>query len=84
MTVLWKTDGIPVKNIAQQLHLDSPSITPLLKHLESDGFVSRERSTSYECIVNIFLTDAGRVIQARVADMQKGVPAKPVCQKQSL
>ncbi len=71
--VLWEADGITVKNIAQQLHLDSPTITPLLKRLESAGFVSRQRSASDERVVNVFLTDAGQLIQARVAEMQKGV-----------
>ena len=73
MMVLWESDGITVKNIAQQLHLDSPTITPLLKRLESAGFVNRQRNASDERVVNIFLTDAGRMIQARVAEMQKGV-----------
>ena len=73
MMVLWEADGITVKNIAQQLHLDSPTITPLLKRLESAGFVSRQRSVSDERVVNVFLTDAGHIIQARVADMQKDV-----------
>lgn len=73
MMVLWETDGITVKNVAQQLHLDSPTITPLLKRLESAGFVNRQRNANDERIVNIFLTDAGRNIQARVAEMQKGV-----------
>ena len=73
MMVLWEADGITVKNIAQQLHLDSPTITPLLKRLESAGFVNRQRNANDERVVNIFLTDAGRSIQARVAEMQKGV-----------
>ncbi len=73
MMVLWEVDGITVKNIAQQLHLDSPTITPLLKRLESAGFVNRLRSLSDERVVNVFLTNAGRGIQARVADVQKGV-----------
>ncbi len=73
MMVLWESDGITVKNIAQQLHLDSPTITPLLKRLESAGFVNRQCNSNDERVVNIFLTDAGRNIQARVAEMQKGV-----------
>ena len=73
MMVLWEADGITVKSIAQQLHLDSPTITPLLKRLESAGLVSRQRNANDERVVNIFLTDAGRNIQARVAEMQKGV-----------
>ena len=73
LMVLWEADGITVKNIAQELHLDSPTITPLLKRLESAGFVSRQRGEQDERVVNVFLTDAGRNIQARVAEMQKGV-----------
>ena len=73
MMVLWEADGITVKNIAQQVQLDSPTITPLLKRLESAGFVNRQRSVSDERVVNVFLTDAGHIIQARVADMQKDV-----------
>ena len=73
MMVLWETDGITVKTIAERLHLESPTITPLLKRLESCGFVSRQRNAKDERVVNVFLTDAGRGIQARVADMQKGV-----------
>ena len=73
MMVLWEADGSTVKNIAQQLHLDSPTITPLLKRLESAGFLNRQRNANDERVVNIFLTDAGRNIQARVAEMQKGV-----------
>ena len=73
LMVLWEADGITVKNIAQELHLDSPTITPLLKRLESAGFVSRQRGELDERVVNVFLTDAGRNIQARVAEMQKGV-----------
>ncbi len=73
MMMLWEVDGITIKNIAQQLHLDSPTITPLLKRLESAGFVKRLRSISDESVVNVFLTNAGRGIQACVADMQKDV-----------
>ena len=73
MMVLWEADGITVKNIAQQLHLDSPKITPLLKRLESAGFVNRQRNANDWRVVSIFLTDAGRNIQARIAEMQKGV-----------
>ena len=35
--------------------------------------MNRQRNANDERVVNIFLTDAGRNIQARVAEMQKGV-----------
>lgn len=73
LMVLWESNGITVKGISDLLQIDSSTITPLLKRLESAGFVSRQRSDSDERIVNIFLTDTGRNIQATVANMQKGV-----------
>ena len=73
LMVLWESNGITVKGISDLLQIDSSTTTPLLKRLESAGFVCRQRSDSDERIVNIFLTDTGRNIQATVANMQKGV-----------
>lgn len=73
MMVLWETDGITVKGLAEHLQIDSSTITPLLKRLEASGFLLRQRSVVDERLVNVFLTDSGRTIQASVAVMQKGV-----------
>lgn len=73
LMVLWEKDGLSVKDIAKELHLDSATITPLLKRLETEGFVTRERSLIDERIVNVFLTNHGRDIQSQVAEMQKGI-----------
>ncbi len=73
LMVLWEADGLNVKDIAKELHLDSATITPMLKRLETEGFVTRKRSAVDERVVNIFLTDHGRDIQSQVAEMQKGI-----------
>lgn len=73
MMVLWQTDGVPVKTLAQQLQLDSATVTPLLKRLEAAGFVRRQRSSEDERVVRIHLSDQGRHLQPRVAEMQKAV-----------
>lgn len=73
LMVLWETDGLNVKDIAKELHLDSATITPMLKRLETEGFVTRKRSAVDERIVNVFLTNHGRDIQSQVAEMQKGI-----------
>lgn len=73
MMVLWETDGITVKGLAEHLQIDSSTITPLLKRLEASGFLLRQRSVVDERLVNVFLTDSGRTIQASVAEMQKKV-----------
>lgn len=73
LMVLWEKDGLSVKEISKELHLDSATITPLLKRLETEGFLTRERSLIDERIVNVFITNHGRGIQSQVADMQKGI-----------
>jgi len=65
MLVLWERDGLTVGEIAERVFLDSPTVTPLLKRLESAGLVSRDRSPLDERQVLITLTDAGRALRKR-------------------
>ncbi|MBW8843467.1 MAG: MarR family transcriptional regulator [Burkholderiales bacterium] len=62
MLVLWKRDELIVSEISQQLFLDTPTLTPLLKRLEARGLLSRKRSTRDERQVIITLTDEGRAL----------------------
>src|SRR3979409_2788140 len=48
MLVLWERDGVPVKDIGERLFLDSGTLTPLLKRLETAGLIKRTRSTEDE------------------------------------
>ncbi|HWU83316.1 MAG TPA: MarR family transcriptional regulator [Methylophilaceae bacterium] len=73
MMVLWEQDALSVKDVARRLQLDSATITPLLKRLESSGFIKRTRSESDERVVQVTLTEDGREIQAQVAKMQSEV-----------
>lgn len=59
MIVLWEEDGRTVKDIADQLMLDHGTLTPLLRRLESNGFVTRRRSATDERYVEITLTERG-------------------------
>lgn len=63
MLVLWEADGIPVKELGARLYLDSGTLTPLLKKLESAGLVTRTRDRSDERSVLIALTDKGVAIR---------------------
>src|ERR1044072_3321223 len=44
MLVLWERDGVPLKDIGERLFLDSGTLTPLLKRLETAGLLERTRS----------------------------------------
>lgn len=65
LLVLWETDGIRVSDLGDRLGLDSGTLTPLLKRLEAQGRVSRQRSTADERSVLVFLTDSGRQLRDR-------------------
>jgi DNA-binding MarR family transcriptional regulator len=65
MLVLWEKDGVSVKALGERLFLDSGTLTPLLKRLESGGLVERRRSREDERRVVIRLTAKGRSLKKR-------------------
>jgi DNA-binding MarR family transcriptional regulator len=71
MMVLWEKDDLAVKEIGVLLHLDSGTLTPLLKRLEAAGLITRRRSAVDERQVRIGLTDQGRALR----DKAKSIPA---------
>jgi DNA-binding MarR family transcriptional regulator len=73
MMVLWEQDNVPVKDIGHLLHLDSGTLTPLLKRLEAAGLVQRRRNPEDERQVRITLTDTGRALQKKAESVPLGV-----------
>ena len=67
MLVLWEKDGLMVSTIGDQLNLDSGTLTPLLKRLETSGLLTRLRTVEDERRVHISLTAAGRALKVRAA-----------------
>ncbi len=65
LNVLWRTDGQTVGGIADRLALESSTLTPLLKRLETAGLVSRSRNPHNERQVVVALTDQGRALRQR-------------------
>ncbi len=66
MLVLWEQDGPSVSNLGERLNLDSGTLTPLLKRMEAAGWLTRRRSDEDERRVHVWLSPAGRGLQARV------------------
>lgn len=60
LMVLWETNEITVNEIAKKLILNTNTVTPLLKRMESLDIVTRERSSSDERKVVIRLTEKGK------------------------
>uniref|UniRef100_A0AAU2VDW3 MarR family transcriptional regulator n=1 Tax=Streptomyces sp. NBC_00003 TaxID=2903608 RepID=A0AAU2VDW3_9ACTN len=65
MLTLWEHGELPVKKIGEKLRLDSGTLSPLLKRLESAGFVERHRSRADERSVTIRLTEQGTALRER-------------------
>ncbi|MDU7886384.1 MAG: MarR family transcriptional regulator, partial [Clostridium perfringens] len=60
MLVLWENEKITVKGIGEKLHLDSGTLTPLIKKLEKMNLVTKYRSKEDDRVVIVELTDEGR------------------------
>jgi DNA-binding MarR family transcriptional regulator len=60
MLALWGESPLSVGDIGSLLELDTPTLSPLLKRLESAGLITRTRSEEDERRVNIDLTQQGR------------------------
>ncbi len=70
--VLWEKESINVGQLGSILHLDAGTLTPLLKNLEKEGYVTRSRSKEDERVTLITITDKGRELKQKCKD----IPAK--------
>lgn len=70
MMVLWEYGSSSVKDLGEKLYLDSGTLTPVLKKLETQGIVVRERSNVDERSVIVSVTEEGM----RLRDEALGVP----------
>jgi MarR family transcriptional regulator, organic hydroperoxide resistance regulator len=65
LLVLWENDGLTVSELGGHLYLDSGTLTPLLKRMESADLLTRLRDTQDERRVLIRLSAAGRKLKTR-------------------
>ena len=76
LVVLWQQDGITISELGRQLMLDSGTLTPLVKRLESMGHVSRQRSKDDEREVNVWLTPKGFDLRDMALDARRFVACR--------
>ncbi|MBO4845168.1 MAG: MarR family transcriptional regulator [Lachnospiraceae bacterium] len=67
--VLWEKEEVTVGELGTSLHLDAGTLTPLLKKLEKEGYITRKRSKQDERITCIHLTDKGDKLKDKCADI---------------
>jgi DNA-binding MarR family transcriptional regulator len=81
MLTLWDhqkaaVDGHPplsVKQIAAALQLDSATLSPMLKRLDSLGFITRTRSAADERSTHVVLTERGTALRNRALEIPPAV-----------
>lgn len=68
LLVLWEQDKVPVKEISKKLFLETNTLTPLLKRMQTNGWIERNRSNSDERVVRISLTSEGKKLQTKASN----------------
>jgi len=79
MLVLWEGDGITVSQLGERLALDSGTLTPLLKRLETAHLVRRLRDSADERRVLLQLTPTGRALKAKAQAVPENVACAAGC-----
>ncbi len=67
--VLWEKERVNVGQLGSILHLDAGTLTPLLKTLEKEGYVTRERSKEDERVTIVTITEKGNDLKAKCRDI---------------
>ena len=65
MMVLWEKKTVNVKELGKCLFLDSGTLTPLLKKMESKGWLTRQRSKEDERNLIVAVTESGEKLRER-------------------
>jgi len=75
MMVLWERDEVSSKELAECLHLDSGTLTPVLKRLEQAALLTRQRSPEDERLLTLNITDKGRALRQKAVDIPAAIAA---------
>lgn len=69
LMVIWAEGTVSVRDLGKRLFLDSGTLTPVLKHLESIGYITRRRCPSDERVLLVTITEAGLALRDKAADI---------------
>ena len=75
MLALWERSPRTLNDLAADLALEPATASPLVKRLEKEGLVARQRSTDDERRLDITLTEAGSALRDRALDVPRQVMA---------
>lgn len=84
LLALWEQDGQTVSGLGERLYLDSGTLTPLLKRMESAGWIERQRDATDERRVLIHLTAEGRRLKTRARQVPECLLQAARCDPQEV
>jgi DNA-binding MarR family transcriptional regulator len=76
MLVMWEEEKIMFKELGQRLHLDSGTLTPVVKKLEAMELIIKYRNKEDDRIVTIELTEKGRLLREEVLEVPQEIYCK--------
>lgn len=76
MIVIWENNSINIKEIGTRLHLDSGTLTPVIKKLEAMELITKHRDVNDDRVVIVELTESGKNLREEVLN----VPELVSCQ----
>lgn len=75
MVLLWERQGLGIKDVAARLEQDPGSITPLVKRLEAEGYLVRDRNPRDARNRVLTLTAAGRQLRLAAVGLSQAIAA---------
>ena len=76
MSAFWEEKCLNVKELGEKLYLDSGTLTPVLKNLESKGYLRRYRSSKDERVLLVEVTEAGMALRQEAAGLPEKIEAE--------
>ncbi len=83
--VLWEKENVNVGQLGSILHLDAGTLTPLLKKLEKEGYITRSRSEEDERVTIVSITKKGNSLKEKCKDipLKLAENGSPLTQKEA-
>lgn len=73
MMVLWERETVSSRELAECLHLDYGTLTPVLKRLSQAGYLRRERSGEDERLLTLTLTETGKELREKAVSIPAAI-----------
>ena len=79
LMVLWEKDAQPVNDIAKRLHLETNTVTPLLKRMEAEDIVTRRPGEKDGRQMIVSLTGKGKVLRKKLSEVPETIGNAVLC-----